>query len=377
MASNSSLRLEPVLALGMNILPAGTVFWNASHQFFYPVGAHVRHYHLETNHSQFLFNERFTSSSSKTVEICELAVTSNGQFIAISEVIHPNRGIISIYDFETQVTHIRLENPGTKKWESVVFSSDSNIIAAIGIGDKDNRIFIWKLGRQVQLADIIPISNDISSISFDPQDPFRLLLVSPTKIFTLITNTIDKQINPVEISGLNNFEKYSFVPSVPGLLLISSGNFLAVILDKDLIEIITPSENSISFIKCVRSYVFIICRNEILLYRANSQQPLLSFIGPIEIEFQSILDFSPSPDGDQAIILHDDSYVSLIDIGVAQKIIKQKSEGGLQKPEENNLSIDAPSQAELNQFLGLTLHFQYDSIMALWFRLEHVLKNLF
>lgn len=353
MATYSGLRLEPVLALGMNVIPTGTVFWNASHQFFYPVGAHIRHYHLETNHSQFLFHERFASTSSKTVGICEIGATPNGQFIAISEVIFPNRGIISIYDFETQVTHIRLENPGTKQWNSLVFSSDSNIVAAIGVGAKENRIFIWKLGRQVQLADIIPISNDVISISFDPQDPFRLLLVSPTKISTIFTNTIDKQISSIEVSGLDNFEKYSFVSTVPGLLLISSGNFLAIILDKSLIEIISPSENPISFIKCVRYYVFLVCRNEILLYRANPQQPFLSFIGPIEIDFQSILEFSPSPDGDQAIILHDDSYAGVIDINVALKVIKQKSEGSFTKPDDESLSIDAPSQSEINQFLGL------------------------
>jgi hypothetical protein len=91
--------------------------------------------------------------------------------VAISECIYPNRGIILIYGSEIKVTRIRLENLGTKLWKSVAFSNDSSTIAAIGKGNKEElRIFIWKLEKQIQLGDIIPISSDIAFIPYDPQD---------------------------------------------------------------------------------------------------------------------------------------------------------------------------------------------------------------
>lgn len=340
MTSYSGLRLEPVSALGMNILPTGTVFWNAPHQFFYPVGSHIRHYNLETNHSQFLFNERFSGTSAKTIKICEIQVSQSGQFVGISEVIHQNRGIISIYDFETQVTHVRLENPGTRKWFSLVFSSDSNFIAAIS-QSKENRIFIWKLGRQIQLSDIIPISNTVTSISFDPQDCQRILVFSPKSVSIIYINTIEKQPSDIPIE-LEYKENYSFVPSITGLLLVSYQKFLAIIHEKTVQEIL-QLDSAITSIKTIRHFIYLICQDQIFIYRANQCEPYISLIGEICYDFGPILEFSPSPDGDQAIILHNESHCGVIDLVVAQKIIKQQSEQ----------NISSENRTELSQFLGL------------------------
>ena len=45
---------------------------------------------------QFLFPERFNASCAEVIKICDVAVSNNGQFIAISEIFRPNHGIVSV-----------------------------------------------------------------------------------------------------------------------------------------------------------------------------------------------------------------------------------------------------------------------------------------
>ena len=60
----------------------------------------------------------------------------------------------------------------------------------------------------------------------------------------------------------------------------------------------------------------------IYLYKANGEAPFLTQIGPIDLNINSVSDFSPSPDGDLAVVLYDNSFAGLLDVNVAVKLIK-------------------------------------------------------
>ncbi|OHS96849.1 hypothetical protein TRFO_09744 [Tritrichomonas foetus] len=346
MTTYTGLRLEPVSALGITLLENGTIFWNASRQFFYPVGQHIRHYHLETNQAQFLFPERFGSNCAEVIKICDVASTSNGQFIAISEVYRPNHGILSIYDSETQVAHVHLRHDEIDRFISLSFSNDGSFISALGVGTNDNRVFVWKMGRQVALIAIISVSNNIKSICFDPQDSYRLVLVGSTGMYSVHVNTIDKVLK--EIENEQSFEHYAFVTSIAGLLFASSGPNLYTIMSDQVLEVTQPLKNeNIDFIRSIRNFVFLISKNIIHLYKANATEPYLNYIGPIDLSIQSITEFSPSPDGDLAVVLYDNSYAGLLDINVALKIIKQNTE----TKENSSIHLEKSQEDELNDFL--------------------------
>jgi hypothetical protein len=70
------------------------------------------------------------------------------------------------------------------------------------------------------------------------------------------------------------------------------------------------------------------------------------------MDFQTMAIFSPSYDGDQAIILYaDSSFWFFCWCGcsyVGHKIIKQKAEETSQQPDDDQLKIDTPSLSELN-----------------------------
>lgn len=347
MTSYTGIKLEPVSALGVTLLENGTVQWNASRQFFYPVGQHIRHYHLETNQTQFLFPERFGSTCTEIIKICDVAVTNNGQFIAISEIYRPNHGILSIYDTETQVSHVHLRHDEVDRFISLSFTADAAFIAALGIGAENNRIFVWKMGRQVSLVAAIPVSNTTTAICFDPQNHYRLVILGESGIRSVLVNTIDKVLKEIETE--HSFEHYVFVPSVNELLLASYGTFLYVILGDSVVNVSQPLGNKpISALRSVRHFVFIVSENIIYLYKANGEAPFLTQIGPIDLNINSVSDFSPSPDGDLAVVLYDNSFAGLLDVNVAVKLIKQNQ----QTTENQSAELDTEQEDELANFMS-------------------------
>jgi hypothetical protein len=220
MAANyTGLRLEPVAALGINMLEGETIHWNASRQFVYPVGEQIRSFHLETNQSQFLFPDRFSANCAEVIKICGMTISHTGQFLAISEVYRPDHGILSIYDTETQIAHVHLRHEQCKTFASLSFSSDASMIAAIGIGKEgtDSRALLWKMGRQVVLLAAFVVSPTVTSLAFDPCDSSRVLLFAPDSISAVQYKTVDKQSKMIAEDG--NFAKYAFVPSIGGMIL--------------------------------------------------------------------------------------------------------------------------------------------------------------
>ncbi|EAY20952.1 hypothetical protein TVAG_172090 [Trichomonas vaginalis G3] len=347
MTSYTGLRLEPVSALGVNFLENGTVHWNSSSQFFYPVGMHITQYHTETGSQQFLFPERFTSACAEVIKLCDVAVTSNGQFIAISEVFRPNNGILSIYDTETQVAHVHLRHGKIAKFLSLTFSTDASLIAALGIGDGENRVFVWKMGRQVSLAAIIPIDNNVKLIQFDPADASRLLLFSEESVSICLINTIDKQLKKIETPGFTKYDRFCFVPGIPGLLLLVSDNKILTIMSDQYVNTIEPPSKNISFIRTIRNNVFVIDNNMIYYYKATGGEPHLIYFGPLDLSINSISEISPSPDGDLAVVIYDDSYTGILHLDKAFEKIKQAMEA----EQSEKLQLDNEQEDELNEFM--------------------------
>ena len=347
MTSYTGLRLEPVAALGVNFIENGTVHWNSSRQFFYPVGMHIMHYHLETNQMQFLFPERFNSSSAEVIKICDVAVTGQGNFLAISEVVRPNNGILSIYDTETQVAHVHLRHGDIQRFTSLTFSTDASMIAALGYGATENRVFVWKMGHQVTFAAPIPISNEVSQIQFDPQNAYRLLLFGQNHLSICLINTIDKQQKVIETGQYKNYDKFVFVSSAPGLLIVLSNNQLLCILNDSLVKVVTPNCRKVTMIKTIRNLVFVISTNVIHFYKATVAEPYLTYLGPLDLSIQSISEFSPSPDGDLAIVFYDDSYTGVLDLNVAQKTIKQ----WMDAQESEKRALNEEQEDEINEFI--------------------------
>jgi len=354
MTSYSGLRLEPVAALGVNFLESGTIRWNASRQFFYPVGSHISHYHLETNQTQFLFPDRFSSSCSEVIKICDVAVTGNGQFIAISEVYRPKHGILSIYDTETQVAHAHMRQDNVSKFISIAFSSDSSMIAAIGIGNNENKVYVWKLGRQVNLAVAIPVNQAITSISFDPQDHYRMVFFSKESVSSILINTVDLQKKSIDIPTASQYDLYSFVPSIAGMLLVVSNDQLFVLMNETIVQQCHPVGGQINLLRCVRNIVFLISGNMIYFFKASNAEPYLTLLGPLNLSINSISEFSPSPDGDLAILLYNGSYSGVLDITVAMKSIKQQQEN----QESEKLSLNPDQEDEINEFLKTQSNFE-------------------
>lgn len=380
MTNYCGLRLEPVAALGVNFLENGTVYWNASRQFCYPVGAHIRHHHLETNQVQFLFPERFNTKCLEIIKLCDLAVSSNGQFLAISEVFRPNHGLLSIYDMETQVAHVHLRHDSGEnqvhKFTSLCFSCDDAMIAAIGHSQKgDLRVFVWKMGRQVSLGAMFGVPSTTKSIHFDPEDPYRMIIFGEDSVASVLINTIDKDQKKIEIQGIEKFDKCAFVSAVTGLLLVTSGNKLIQIINDEVIDITEPlGDEKIDMVKSVRNLVFLMHGGLITVYRATSAVPHLVHVGVLDLHITSINEFSASPDGDLAVVLYDDSFSGLLDLNVGQKVMRQQQEAAEnealklarkdQEEDEDDISqtqtsIDLDAQAnvveetEVHQFIGL------------------------
>ena len=347
MTSYTGLRLEPVAALGVNFIENGTVHWSSSRQFFYPVGMHIMQYHLETNQQQFLFQERFSSNSAEVIKICDVAVTQTGNFLAISEVVRPNNGILSIYDTETQVAHVHLRHGDISRFTSLTFTSDASMIAALGYGSTDNRVFVWKMGHQVSFAAPIPVPNTVTRIQFDPQNSYRLLLFSETQVSICLINTIDKQQKIIEIQDYNKFDNFAFVPSIQGLILITSGNKIICAMNDVASKVITTPCKNISMIRTIRNLVFIIDSNIIHFYKATSADPYLVYLGPLDLSVQSISEFSPSPDADLAIVFYDDSFTGVLDLNIAQKHIKQY----MDQQENDKITLDEDQEDEINEFM--------------------------
>lgn len=349
MTSYTGLRLEPVSALGINVLPNGTIHWNGSRQFFYPVGLHIRSYHLETNQIQFLFPERFDSGCAEVIKICDVSCPVNGQFIAISEVFRPNFGVLSIYDTETQVAHVHLRHADIQRFTSVSFSTDGSMVAALGVGPEGTRIVVWKMGRQVSLVASFTVPATSKIVAFDPQDSFRLLIFGTSQISTVLINTIDKIQKEIKINDIANYDQFCSVSAVPGLLLVSSDHFLVTILNDQVVEITSPLQKKIEFLKSVRNIVFLISEGTIHFYKANATPPYLTPLGPLTLHSSSINEFSPSPDGDLAVIFHDDSYTGLLDLNVALKLLKQQQEA----KENEELQLNKEQEDEIDQFIEL------------------------
>jgi WD40 repeat protein len=350
MASYSGLRLEPVSALGLSVLENGALHWNASRQLFYAVGAHIRHMHLETTQTQFLFPERFQSACAEIIKICDLAASSNGQFLAISEIFRPNHGILSIYDFETQVAHAHLRYEGENavhRFSSMAFSHDSAMIAALGHSLVDTRVFVWKMGRQVALGGAFAVPASVRAVAFDPQDAFRLFLFGTQYLAIVLVNTIDKAQRKIEVPGVTTFDCFAFVPGVTGLLLVSSGPSLIVILNDSVVEVTQPIQAKIDILASVRHFVFLISNGIVHLFKANQTEPFLTSVGPVDLHISNVTEFSPSPDGDLAVILYDEGLTGLLDVSVAFRLIKQQ----VDSTQSHSVRLPKEQEEELNQFM--------------------------
>lgn len=356
MTSYSGLRLEPVAALGINFLDYGTIKWNSSRQFFYPVGSHISHYHLETNQTQFLFPERFGTSSTDIIKICDVAVTNNGQFIAISEIFRPKFGILSIYDTETQVAHVHLRQENINKFISLSFSSDSSMIAALGINSTETKLFVWKLGRQVSSAAIIPVKQTIIQISFDPKDSYRILLFSKEGISTILINTIDKQEKNIILNQISLLEKFTFIPSIPGLLLVTTIDQIYIILGDNLIKELTPISGKINLIRSIKNLVYIINEKYIYIYKTLNIEPFLIYLGKLDLSIESITEFSPSPDDDLAILIYNGSYSGVLDINIAIKNIKNQQDN----EENDKILLNQDQENEINEFIRTQTDFDLE-----------------
>ncbi|KAH0788361.1 cilia- and flagella-associated protein [Histomonas meleagridis] len=349
MSGYTGLRLEPVTALGINILDNKTIHWNGSRQFFYPVGIHIQQYQLETNQTQFLFSERFEQNSAETIKICDVCIFGNGQFIAISEVFRPKHGILSIYDTETQMLHTRLRHDKVNEFVSLTFSYEDGMIAAIGKGEEENKVFVWKMGRQVGLAATFQVSKDITSICFDPQNSFRLLLFSKEQILIVLIDTPDRTQTVIDTNDIRNYNCYSFVPSIRNLLLVSSNNTLITILGETVVDMQELISTNIDQIESVRNFVFLISKNVIHCFKASQSYPYLEFIGPLNLQADIINEFSPSPDGDLAIVLYNNSFTYLLDFNIAQKYIRQRNE----MKNKNGVSLDSGRIYSFDDFLEI------------------------
>ena len=356
MTNYTGLRLEPVSALGVNLLENGTVHWNASREFFYPVGEHIRHYHLETNQTQFLFPERFGMNCAEVIKLIDVAVTGNGQFIAISEIYRPNTGILSIYDTESQVAHVHLRHDQCAKFTSLSFSSDGTIIAALGIGKdgKENRAVVWKLGRQVVLIAIFLVPPTVSGLAIDPEDANRMVLYGPNLLASVQYRTVDKQLKTISEAG--GFENFTFVPSVPGMFLASSGNTLHAVINDEVMTTVTPVPGHIDLLKAAKHNVFVISENKIHMFKATAAAPYIAPVGPLDLNITGITEFSPSPDGDLAVVFHDESYVGLLDINVGLKVIRQQEEA--RKGDE--VKLNKEEQAEYSQLMQAQINLAND-----------------
>ena len=355
MSNYTGLKLEPVSALGISILDRGSIFWNAPRQFFYPIGQHIFLYEADTNQSRFLFPERFGPSCAEVIKLIDIACSSNGQFVAISEIYRPNHGILSIYDTESQVAHVHLRHDAVDRFTSLSFSSDGTFITALGIGQNDNRVFVWKIVRQVALVAILTVATTTRSIYFDPQDPYRLVLFGDKCVHSVKVNTIDKVLK--EIDAEHDFDHAAFVPAVNGLLVAANDIEMAVIMNDSVIQIMQPvKEGTIRDLKAVKNLLFIVSESIVYLYKANTSAPYLSYIGPIDLSVQLINEFSPSPDADSAVVLHDNSYAGLLDINVAMKILKQNNEA----KENAKFPLDKEQENELNSFLSIQADIDID-----------------
>ncbi|OHT15381.1 hypothetical protein TRFO_14133 [Tritrichomonas foetus] len=340
MASYTGLRLEPVTALGVNVLPNGTIHWNGSRQLFYPVGLHIRSFSLETNQMQFLFPERFEAGCAEVIKICDVCCTLNGQFIAISEVFRPNFGVLSIYDTETQVAHVHLRHADVQKFLSVTFSNDGGMVAALGFGPEATRVVVWKMGRQVSLAASFVVPSSTKGVAFDPQDSFRVLIFGSTQISTVLINTIDKIQKKIEIDKISNYERFCFVSAVSGLLLVSTEDTLITIMNDEVVEVSKPIKRKIELLKSVRNLVFLVSEGTVYFYKANNCAPFLIPLGPLDLNVKNISDFSPSPDGDLAVAFHDESFVGLLDLNVALKLLKNQKD----VEENENMKLNKEQQ---------------------------------
>lgn len=347
MTSYTGLRLEPVSALGVNLLPNGTIHWNGSRQFFYPVGLHIRSYHLETNQMQFMFPERFESGCAEVIKIWDVSCTVNGQFIAISEVFRPNFGVLSIYDTETQVAHVHLRHADIQKFTSVSFSNDGSMVAALGVGPEATRVVVWKMGRQVSLAASFIVPATTKGVSFDPQDSFRLLIFGSSKIANVLINTIDKVQKEISVPDITSFDQFCFISAVPGLLLVSSGQFLITIMNDQVVEVSSPTKSKIDILTSTRNLVFCVCQGIIHFFKANNCEPYVIPLGPLDLHVTSITEISPSPDGDLAVVFNDDSFVQLLDLNVAQKILKQQQDAIASE----EMKLDQEQEDEINDFI--------------------------
>ena len=348
MTNYTGLRLEPVSALGLSTLPSGTIHWSGSRQIFYPVGLHMRSVHLETNQTQFLFQERFESGCAEVIRICAVDVSPNGQFIAISEVFRPNYGVLSIYDSETQVAHVHLRHADVQRFFSVSFSSDSNMVAALGIGPDTTRVVVWKMGRQVSLTASFVVDHSTKAVQFDPSENYRLVMLADDAVTSIMINTIDKAQKKIDVrQELDAFKNFCFVPSVAGLLLVSTANKIVAIMNDDAVDVLSPVKENIQIIKAIRNLVFVVSEKLVYFFKATSAPPYLIPLGPLDLNVSVITELSPSPDGDMAVLLYDNSFVGALDLNVAQKILKKNMEAA----ENEKFKLDADQENELDQFM--------------------------
>jgi WD40 repeat protein len=101
------------------------------------------------------------------------------------------------------------------------------------------------------------------------------------------------------------------------------------------------------------------------MFRANATEPYLTEIGPTDLHVSSITDFSPSPDGDLAIVLYDDSFCGLLDINICQKQIRQEEEA---ERKESRKKIEAEAEAGIlglvNSYVTLQIPKEQESIVG-------------
>jgi WD40 repeat protein len=276
-----------------------------------------------------------------------------------------------------------------QKFWSLCFSQDAAMIAAIGSTGTDQRCFIWTIGRKVGLGGMFPLPASTRGIAFDPQDPFRLLVFGATSLATVLINTIDKVRRAIAVPGITAFERFTFVAAVSGLLLVTSGPYLITIVNDDVVEVADPVGAKIDMIRSVRDLLFLVAGPIVWLFKVDGTAPYLAKVGPLDIHARAIADFAPSPDGDLAVVLYDDSFAGLLDVGVGLRMVKrqrlsQESESARLSPEKEEeisafLASQAPADlpggsgladdAELQQFMGvfvpLPIRYHIGAIVAI------------
>jgi WD40 repeat protein len=146
----------------------------------------------------------------------------------------------------------------------------------------------------------------------------------------------------------SSYEHFAFVATVTGLLLVTSSSHIVVITNDNVADVVQPVERRIDILKTVRNFVFIVSGDMIRLFKVDSSVPFLTQIGLLDLHVRSISEFSPSPDGDLAVVLYNESFAGLLDLAIGQKTIKQQQDSQTGDPVE----LPPEREKQISDFLA-------------------------